>query len=82
MVDRASFGTLATVRVPGGLPIEAETSNDGRYCFVANRNGNSVSVISYARRTEVRRIPAGIGPQEMTEASVPDTILRAGGFLT
>ena len=81
LVDRASFETLATLPVPGGLPIEAETSNDGRYCFVANRNGNSVSVISYESRTEVRRIPAGAGPQEMTEGSVPDAVLRSGGFL-
>jgi YVTN family beta-propeller protein len=81
LVDRASFETLATIAVPGGLPIEAETSSDGRYCFVANRNGNSVSVISYESRSEVRRIPAGVGPQEMTEASVPDAILRSGGFL-
>jgi YVTN family beta-propeller protein len=81
LVDRASFETLATIAVPGGLPIEAETSHDGRYCFVANRNGNSVSVISYETRSEVRRIPAGVGPQEMTEASVPDAVLRAGGFL-
>jgi YVTN family beta-propeller protein len=81
LVDRASFETLATIPVPGGLPIEAETSSDGRYCFVANRNGNSVSVISYQSRTEVRRIPAGVGPQEMTEASVPVAVLRSGGFL-
>ncbi len=81
LVDRASFETLATFAVPGGLPIEAETSNDGRYCFVANRNGNSVSVISYEARKEVRRIAAGVGPQEMTEATVPDAVLRAGGFL-
>jgi hypothetical protein len=40
-----------------------------------------VSVISYESRREVRRIPAGVGPQEMTEASVPDAVLRAGGFL-
>jgi YVTN family beta-propeller protein len=72
---------VRTIAVPGGLPIEAETSHDGRYCFVANRNGNSVSVISYESRREVRRIPAGVGPQEMTEASVPDAVLRAGGFL-
>jgi DNA-binding beta-propeller fold protein YncE len=81
LVDRASFETLASIAVPGGLPIDAETSHDGRYCFVANRNGNSISVISYESRTEVRRIAAGAGPQEMAEASVPDAILRAGGFL-
>jgi YVTN family beta-propeller protein len=81
LVDRASFETLATIAVAGGQPIEAETSSDGRYCFVANRKGNSVSVISYESRREVRRIPVGIGPQEMADASVPDAILRAGGFL-
>jgi YVTN family beta-propeller protein len=81
LVDRASFETVATIAVPGGLPIEAETSSDGRYCFVANRNGNSVSVISYETRQELRRIQVGIGPHELTEASVPEGILRAGGFL-
>ena len=81
LVDRASFETLATIAVAGGQPIEAETSSDGRYCFVANRKGNSVSVVSYESRREVRRIPAGVGPHELTEASVPEAILRAGGFL-
>jgi YVTN family beta-propeller protein len=81
LVDRATFETRVTIPVPGGLPIEAETSADGRYCFVANRNGNSVSVISYETGKEVRRIPAGVGPQEMTEVSMPDALLRAGGFL-
>jgi len=38
-------------------------------------------VISYESRREVRRIPAGVGPHELTEASVPEAILRAGGFL-
>ena len=81
LVDRASFETLATIQLPGGLPIEAETSEDGRYCLIANRNGNGVSVISYETRKEVRRIPSGEGPQEMTELSVPDALLTAGGFL-
>jgi YVTN family beta-propeller protein len=81
LVDRATFETRVTIPVPGGLPIEAETSADGRYCFVANRNGNSVSVISYETGKEVRRIPAGVGPQEMKEVSMPDALLRAGGFL-
>jgi DNA-binding beta-propeller fold protein YncE len=81
LVDRASFETLATITVASGQPIEAETSSDGRYCFVANRKGNSVSVISYESRREVRRIPAGVAPQEMTEGSVPDAILQAGGYL-
>jgi len=81
--------------IPVGLaPAEALTSLDGRYCFVISRgptglgrahvkglDGDTLSVISYARRREIARVRVGIHPQAETEARVPDAVLRAGGFL-
>jgi YVTN family beta-propeller protein len=84
LVDRSTLATDAIVPV-GDQPAEAETSLDGRYCFVANRgpgpHANTVSVISYAKRAEVARIPTGAHPQEEAEALVPDDALVAGGYL-
>jgi DNA-binding beta-propeller fold protein YncE len=82
LVKRASFTTAAIIPV-GDQPAEAETSLDGRYCFVANRgpSSNSVSVISYTKRREIKRIRLGKHPQEEAEANVADKLLRAGGFL-
>jgi DNA-binding beta-propeller fold protein YncE len=82
LVARRSLKTEAIIPV-GDQPAEAETSLDGRYCFVANRGpgSNSVSVISYAKRREVKRIRVGKHPQEETEGFVAESVLRAGGFL-
>ena len=82
LVARRSLTTEAIIPV-GDQPAEAETSLDGRYCFVANRGpgSNSVSVISYAKRREIRRIRVGKHPQEETEGFVSDSVLRRGGFL-
>src|SRR5450432_2785572 len=47
LLDRGTLEVIATI--PGmGAPAEAETSLDGRYCFVTNRdpNINALSVIS------------------------------------
>ena len=83
LVSRPALSLAAIVPV-GDQPAEAETSLDGRYCFVANRgpgaHANSVSVISYAARREVARVPVGQRPQEETEAVVPDAVLRAAGL--
>jgi DNA-binding beta-propeller fold protein YncE len=76
LLDRRTLEVIATI--PGmGAPAEAETSLDGRYCFVTNRDPhiNALSVISYTDRREVARIPVGLRPQEMTEALVPATVL-------
>jgi DNA-binding beta-propeller fold protein YncE len=74
-------------------PGEAVTSTDGRRCFVADRGptalhrghvglreGDAVSVISYARRREVRRLRAGVHPQSEAVGRVPRAVLRAGHF--
>ena len=78
----------------GQAPGEAVNSPDGRYCFVASRgatglhrpavtdgDGDTVSVISYARAREVRRIRVGRHPQCEAAGRVSDRVLRAGGFL-
>jgi len=78
----------------GAAPAEALTSLDGRYCFVISRgptglnrahvnglDGDTLSVISYARMREIARVRVGIHPQAETEVRVRDAVLRAGGFL-
>ena len=82
LVKRRSLATAAIIPV-GDQPAEAETSLDGRYCFVADRGpaSNSLSVISYAKRREIKRVRLGKHPQEEIEARVPDSALREGGFL-
>jgi DNA-binding beta-propeller fold protein YncE len=83
LVSRPALTVAAIVPV-ADQPAEAETSLDGRYCFVTDRGpaANVVSVISYAKRAEVRRIPVGKHPQEEDEAKIPVTVLEAGGFLS
>jgi DNA-binding beta-propeller fold protein YncE len=82
LVNRRSLKTRKIIRV-GDEPAEAETSHDGRYCLVANRgdNARNLSVISFRRQRVVKRISVAARPQEMTDAKVPDAVLRAGGFL-
>jgi len=82
LVSRSDLTPAAIIPV-GDQPAEAETSLDGRYCFVTDRGpaSNTVSVISYAEGREVARIPVGRHPQEEQEATIPDAVLRAGGFL-
>jgi YVTN family beta-propeller protein len=75
LIDRVTLRTLAIIPT-GAQPAEAVTSLDGRYCFVADRGtSNSVSVISYAQRSEVARIPVGQHPQEEAVARVPVSAL-------
>jgi YVTN family beta-propeller protein len=82
LVERPSLKMVAKIPV-GDEPAEAETSLDGRYCFITSRGpkANTVSVISYAKRREVKRIRVGRHPQEEQEAMLPDAVLRRGGFL-
>ena len=77
LVARDSLATKAIVQV-GDQPAEAETSADGRYCFVTDRGpaSNSLSVISYRHGREVKRLRMGEHPQEETEAAVPESVLR------
>ena len=77
--------TVAAIVPVGDQPAEAETSLDGRYCFVTNRgpgaHANFVSVISYAKRREVARLAVGQHPQEEEEAVIPEDVLRAGHYI-
>jgi len=82
LVKRPSLKMVAKIPV-GDEPAEAETSLDGRYCFITSRGpkANTVSVISYAKRREVKRIHVGRHPQEEGEWRLPNGVLRRGGFL-
>ena len=83
LVDRSSLRPTAMIAV-GDQPADAATSSDGSDCLVTNRGpgagGSSVSVISYARRREIARVPAGRGAQEIATGKVPDGVLTAAGF--
>lgn len=84
LVARRTLRTQAIIPV-GDQPAEAETSSNGRVCFVTNRGpgtgGNTVSAISFARRREVTRIRAGDGPMEMTVGRIPLAVLRHAELL-
>jgi DNA-binding beta-propeller fold protein YncE len=72
LVDRRTLKTRKLI-VVGDQPAEAETSLDGKLCFVADRGpaSNALSVISFARRREIKRIRLGTRPQEEAVANVP-----------
>jgi DNA-binding beta-propeller fold protein YncE len=93
LVPRPAYEPYTIIPV-GMAPGEADTSLDGRYCFATSRgpmglnrphvrglNGDSVSVISYARRREVKRIRVGRHPQDLDVGRIPLSVLRAGRFL-
>ncbi len=96
-VALASLTATASTKiipVPQG-PGEALTSLDGRYCFVTSRGptaltrrrvtigaGDSLSIISYAKEKEIKRVRVGKHPQAETTGRITDATLKAGGFLT
>jgi DNA-binding beta-propeller fold protein YncE len=88
LVPRPAYKRYTIVPV-GEAPGEAVTSLDGRYCFATSRgptglnrphvpglNGDTVSVISYAKRTEVKRIRVGRHPQDLDVGRVPVGVLQ------
>ena len=77
LVDRRTLRTRKIVRV-GDQPAEAETSPDGKLCFVADRGpgSNALSVVSFAKRREIKRIKLGRRPQEEAVANVPAAVVR------
>jgi DNA-binding beta-propeller fold protein YncE len=83
LVNRRSLRPQAIIPV-GDQPADAETSSDGRLCFVTNRGaargGDTLSVISYRLRREVKRLAMGQGPQELAVGQVPDAVLRRAGL--
>ncbi|MCW3028888.1 MAG: hypothetical protein JWN81_2099, partial [Solirubrobacterales bacterium] len=77
-----SFTLSKTIPV-GQDPGWAVNSPDGRYCFVSSRadpGANSVAVVSYATQSVVATLPTGHHPQTEITATVPDSVLEAGGF--
>jgi DNA-binding beta-propeller fold protein YncE len=91
---RLTGGRAAKIIPVGATPAEALTSLDGRYCYVISRgptglnrahvrglDGDTLSVISYAHPRELARVRVGIHPQAEAEVPIPETVLRAGGFL-
>jgi DNA-binding beta-propeller fold protein YncE len=60
----------------GEKPYWATNSADGRYCFVSVSGEDRVSVISYRRAREVRRIRVGDHPQRMRTGRVRSAYLR------
>ncbi|MDQ1540882.1 MAG: hypothetical protein QOH29_1608 [Actinomycetota bacterium] len=77
LVARGSLKTKAIVKV-GDQPADAETSLDGKLCFVTDRGpaSNALSVISFAKRREIKRLRMGQHPQEEAVAKVPEAVLR------
>ncbi len=60
----------------GDAPSWSASSAGDRYCVVANTRSDDVSVVSYATRDEVVRLPAGRGPKHViTIGRVPDDVL-------
>ena len=67
--------TAAAIIPVDDAPGWAETSPDGRSCYVASTRANTVSVVSYETLSLVAEIPAGAGPKYLTSAQVPVSVL-------
>jgi DNA-binding beta-propeller fold protein YncE len=60
----------------GERPYWATNSGDGRYCFMSVSGDDRVSVISYRKAREVRRISVGDHPQRMRMGRIRNAYLR------
>jgi DNA-binding beta-propeller fold protein YncE len=60
----------------GEKPYWATNSGDGRFCFMSVSGNDRVSVISYRRAREVRRIRVGDHPQRMRMGRIREAFLR------
>lgn len=60
----------------GHTPYWATNSADGRFCFMSISGDDRVSVISYRREREVRRIKVGDHPQRMRMGVIRERFLR------
>jgi DNA-binding beta-propeller fold protein YncE len=60
----------------GEKPYWATNSADGRFCFMSVSGNDRVSVISYRRAREVRRIKVGDHPQRMRVGTIREAYLR------
>ena len=59
----------------GQKPYWATNSGDGRYCFMSVSGDDRVSVISYRKNREVRRIRVGDHPQRMRMGRIRNAFL-------
>jgi DNA-binding beta-propeller fold protein YncE len=76
IVSTSDLSTTGTVTYPAGsLPYWAQSSVDGKYCFVSLSQVNAVSVISYATAKEVARVPVGAFPQRERIGKIDPSIL-------
>lgn len=67
LVSTDSLEPEAVIDV-GDAPGWAENGPDGSRCFVPNTREDTLSVISYAERREVARLPVGDGPKHIEAA--------------
>lgn len=78
VVSTSDLTTAGSVTYPAGsLPYWAQTSADGRYCFVSLSQLNAVSVVDYATATEVARVPVGVFPQRERIGRIDPAVLGA-----
>jgi DNA-binding beta-propeller fold protein YncE len=74
IVRRSSF-KYKLIEV-GETPYWATNSGDGRFCFMSVSGDDRVSVISYRRGREVKRIRVGDHPQRMRMGRIREAYLR------
>ena len=75
LVATAPLRATAVVEV-GDKPSWAVSGPGDRHCFVANTGDGTLSVVSYAQRREVARVPVGLGPKHLEVGEVPVDVLR------
>ena len=75
IVTRRPFALQRTIPV-GRVPYWAQSSRDGRHCFVSVAGDDRVSVISFRTGREVRRIRVGDHPQRMRNGVIRRSYLR------
>jgi YVTN family beta-propeller protein len=63
----------------GKKPYWSTSSRDGERCYVSWSGTDEISVISYAKRKEIARIPVGDHPQRIRTGNVRRSWVRAQG---
>lgn len=63
----------------GLKPYWSTTSANGKRCYVSWSGTDEISVISYKKRKEIRRIPVGDHPQRIRTGAVTDAWVAAQG---